>query len=84
MPKLRSMVADRYCVSNTPYTVMNISELLNLANLAIDICMGGQKSCKLLLLCNLHLRRVSLFGQISAASCRDLVQMENQGATGAF
>ena len=32
-----------------------------------------------LLFYNLHLRRVSLFGQIAVVNCRWLVQLENQG-----
>ena len=38
----------------------------------------------LLLLYNLHLRRVSLFGQTSAVSYGGLVRTENQGAAGAL
>ena len=38
----------------------------------------------LLLLYKLHLRRVSLYGQIAVVSCQGLVQLENQGVGGAF
>ena len=37
-----------------------------------------------LLLYNLHLRKVSLFGQIAVVNCRWLVWLENQGVAGAF